>query len=118
MFEQYGSILRRLRKDRELRLLDLARLVELDVSYLSRIETGDRPVPARRIRDAILSALQPSHAEVEALQAAAAQASMQSFEIRSDQGAIVILPGKDIIKLLKALKLMPSLRILEGGSEM
>lgn len=102
--------------------MDLARLTELDVSYLSRIETGDRPVPARRIRDAIHSALQPSHAEVETLQAAAAQASStknaQSLEIRSDQGAVLILPGKDIIKLLKALKLKPSVRISKGGSKM
>lgn len=119
---EYGQLLRAFRTARKLRLVDVARLSNLDVSYVGKIETEDRPVPSVEVCAAIHSALQLSPAEEVELKNAAAQSrrlkKAKLISMNSGQGAIIILPGKDILKLLKALKLKPTVLMPEEESKM
>ena len=120
--ENYGAILRRFRKMRELRLVDFSRLSNLDVGYLSRIETGDRSVPGPRTRTILQSALRLSNAEIDVLEAAVYRnlqtSATDAISMRSGDGAVIILPGKDILRLLMALDLKPTVLISKGEPEM
>ncbi len=123
MPQQYGLLLREYRTARNLRLLDVARISNLDISYIGKIETGDRPVPDIAVCEAIHSALQLSAAEELELKNAAARSrrvrkKSTLLSMDSGEGAIIILPGKDILKLLKALKLKPTVFVPEEESKM
>lgn len=122
MSPHYGWLVRQFRAARKMRLLDLSRLSGLDVSYLSRIETGQRPVPDLDVCNAIHSALELSPLEETNLLRAAADGR----RIKSDSlltmaranGEVFTVHRKDILRFLKALKINPSIPCSEGGSEM
>jgi transcriptional regulator with XRE-family HTH domain len=46
MIVSFGTRIRQLRKEHDLTLRELAEQVEIDFTYLSKIETGNTPVPA------------------------------------------------------------------------
>ena len=120
--ENYGQALRRFRKMRELRLVDFSRLSNLDIGYLSRIETGDRPVPGPRTRTILQSALRLSNSEIDVLEAAVSRnlrnSTAEAISMGSGDGAVIILPGRDILRLLKALDLKPIVLTSKGEPEM
>lgn len=64
----YGFQLRSLRKQRQKSIAWVAERTNLNVTYLSRIETGKRPIPAMPIRAAIASALNLTASEIQALE--------------------------------------------------
>lgn len=64
----YGFQLRSLRKQLPKSMAWLAHQAELGVSYISRLDTAQRPIPSLPIRAAIASALDLSEAELQALE--------------------------------------------------
>lgn len=103
-----------------MRLLDLSRLSELDVSYLSRIETGHRPVPDLDVCNAIHAALKLSPSEeANLLQVAAGARDIKKASLLArsrDDGEVLTIYKRDVLRFLKALR-QPIL-CSEGGREM
>lgn len=122
MSPHYGSLLRRFRTDRKMRLLDLSRLSEIDVSYLSRIETGRRPVPNLEVCNAIHSALALSPSEEKIFLNVAAEGRRTKEEsllaMRRAGDEEFTVHRKDIVRFLKALKVKSAPLSFEGGAEM
>lgn len=73
-----GALIRRLRRERRLRLRDLAERVPMSASNLSRIELGAQGPPPDEIIERIAGALKVDHAEL--LRAAGRYTSGQTFE--------------------------------------
>ncbi len=65
--QQYGALIRSFRKNRHKRLSDVAIAAGVDISYLSRIERGDRHVPSIQLQIAIANALMLTQDEKEQL---------------------------------------------------
>lgn len=74
----FGATMRRLRRDRRLTLNQLAELVPMSASNLSRIELGAQSPPADEIIERIAQALQTDASEL--LRAAGRYVSGQNFE--------------------------------------
>ena len=56
--------MRSLRREKGLRLRDVAAAADIDLSYLSRIERGTRLIPSKKIRTGIYTALNLSAGEM------------------------------------------------------
>ena len=69
-FDQFGSLLKRLREQRRVSQSKLAERAEFDHSYVSRLESGTR-MPTREAVDRLSEALGLSRPEQDALRAAA-----------------------------------------------
>lgn len=64
----YGFHLRSLRKQRQKSIAWVADQANLNVTYLSRVETGKRPIPAMPVRAALAVALGLTTAEIQNLE--------------------------------------------------
>jgi transcriptional regulator with XRE-family HTH domain len=120
LIKTYGSVLRSLRKKRQLRISDVADLVGLHTSYLSRIETGEKRVPPERVKRALCDALKLTKAEINDLQSAIDNMSTayESWE-DDDRLAVVVMPRKDFIEMVRSTNLPIFKRIRrKGGSPM
>lgn len=105
-----------------MRLLDLSRLADLDVSYLSRIETGVRPVPDLEVCNAIHMALKLTPSEEETLLEVAAEARRRKeahlLAMDKEGAEVFTVHKRDILRFLKAFKIKPTIHCSEGGAEM
>ncbi|HZU07231.1 MAG TPA: helix-turn-helix transcriptional regulator [Chloroflexota bacterium] len=63
MDERFATLLRHYRERAGLSCNELARAVDVDPSYISRLERGEREPPRRRVVDRLASALQLSREE-------------------------------------------------------
>jgi transcriptional regulator with XRE-family HTH domain len=70
MITAFGIVTRKLRLDKGLRLLDLAKKLNLSSSFISAVETGKKPIPAGYV-DSVVKALGLTSAEALELQRAA-----------------------------------------------
>jgi transcriptional regulator with XRE-family HTH domain len=70
MITPFGIVTRKLRLDKGLRLLDLAKKLNLSSSFVSAVETGKKPIPAGYV-DSVVKALHLTRAEALELQRAA-----------------------------------------------
>jgi len=87
----YGFRLRSLRKQRQKSMAWLAHQAKLSVSYISRLETGRRPIPSLPIRAAIAAALNLNGAELEALESTLAE-GYSAFEHAANMpGQVVVM---------------------------
>lgn len=120
MIRTYGSVLRSLRKKRELRISDVAKLVGLHTSYISRIELGEKRVPSERIRQALYDALKLTKKEIDDLQSMIDNMST-AYECWEDDDrlAVVVMPRKDFIEMVRSSNLPIFQRLRrKGGSPM
>jgi transcriptional regulator with XRE-family HTH domain len=115
----FGTELRRMREVRRLRLSDVANTSGLHVSYLSRIETNERPAPSDSLRASIYRALSLSKEE-ELLLEKAAKHAVKNMPIPEGFGVAIILPKTDLVRYLKraGLSIQAAGFCLEGGIEM
>ena len=60
----YKNNIKKIRKEREMRLIDLAEKSGISVGYLSHLENGSRSNPSRGVMESISFALRKSVAEV------------------------------------------------------
>lgn len=60
----YKNNIKKIRKEREMRLIDLAEKSGISVGYLSHLENGSRANPSRWVMENISFALRKSVAEV------------------------------------------------------
>ncbi len=81
MLTPFGIALRKLRLDKGLRLLDLADKLGQSSAFVSAVETGRKPIPARYVEQ-VVQALSLNHQEARQLQSAADQVRT---EVRVDQ---------------------------------
>lgn len=70
MITPFGIATRKLRLDKGLRLLDLAEKLNVSSSFISAVETGKKPIPARYV-DSVVKAMGVTRAEAIELQRAA-----------------------------------------------
>ncbi|NVD74575.1 XRE family transcriptional regulator [Duganella sp. BJB488] len=87
----YGFRLRSLRKQRQKSMAWLAHKAQLSVSYISRLETGRRPIPSLPIRAAIASALDLSGAELQALESTLVEGYNAFEHAASMPGQVVVM---------------------------
>lgn len=89
----YGLLLRNFRKSRNLRLREVAFKAQIALSYLSRIETGERSVPPREIQDALACAIGLTDDEISALTQAIGckRRDMPNIDPLNGAGMIVLL---------------------------
>jgi len=81
MLTPFGVEVRKLRLDRRMRLLDLARLINRTAAFISATETGRKPIPEGYV-DAVANAMQLTSEETEQLHRAADQTRK---EVRLDK---------------------------------
>ncbi len=81
MLTPFGIALRKLRLDKGLRLLDLAELLGQSSAFVSSVETGRKPIPAKYVQQ-VTQALNLNKDEIRQLQSAADQVRP---EVRVDQ---------------------------------
>ena len=60
----FKNNVKKFRKEREMRLIDLAEKSGISVGYLSHLENGSRANPSREVMESIAFALRKSAAEV------------------------------------------------------
>ena len=85
MITPFGIVTRKLRLDKGLRLLDLAKKLNLSSSFISAVETGKKPIPAGYV-DSVVKALGLTQAEALELQRAADR-SKTAVDIDGLQGS-------------------------------
>jgi transcriptional regulator with XRE-family HTH domain len=85
MITPFGIVTRKLRLDKGLRLLDLAKKLNLSSSFVSAVETGKKPLPAGYV-DSVVKALGLTRAEALELQRAADR-SKTAVDIDGLQGS-------------------------------
>lgn len=82
MTNELGKELRKLRIEREERLLDMAERLGKSSSFISAIETGKKPIPARFEEEVINAYDLPQHAAQSLRQAS--DRSRKEFTVRPD----------------------------------
>jgi len=101
--ESYGFQLRSFRRQRQKSMAWLAAATNLSVSYLSRVETGRRPIPSLSIRAAIAAALDLSSSELRQMESAL-EKNYSAFEHASrlpGQVVLMVMNFADAEELLK-----------------
>ena len=84
MLTPFGIATRKLRLDKGMRLLDLARLTRCSAAFISAIETGRKAIPRDNYVAKVAAAMELSPAECRDLERAADQARK---EVRVDKTA-------------------------------
>jgi transcriptional regulator with XRE-family HTH domain len=101
--QNYGALLRWFRKKRAKRLSEVASLAGIDLSYLCRIERGERAKPSASIHSALIGALGLSTEEISLLeqpQQDAGIASLLSLAPGKKQVVVMVMDIKDAKSLL------------------
>ncbi len=100
--QSYGCILRQLRTTRKKSLTEIAKLAGLDISYLSRIETGARSVPAESIRTSIARALELSQEETRLLEESNHSRTLREKVVQQEgEVMVMVMNVKDAKKLIR-----------------
>lgn len=89
--QSYGFQLRSLRKQRQKSIAWLAGHANLSVSYVSRVETGQRPIPPMPVRVALAAALNLSDRELHTLEATLAGEYSAFEHAASMPGQVVVM---------------------------
>lgn len=87
----YGFQLRSLRKQRQRSISWLASQTRLSVSYISRLETGRRPIPSLSIRTAIANALTLTQNELHLLEGTLADGYCAFTHAAKLPGQVVVM---------------------------
>lgn len=99
----YGVRLRSFRRERGMRLKDVAVSVQIDLSYLSRIERGTRLIPSHKVRTAIYDVLKLNAAQICELEATVGKKATNtifSAPLGAGKMILMVLNVKDAEQLL------------------
>lgn len=98
---KFGSLLRKFRKELGIPQKELAHIIGLDPSYLSRIEKGERTPPERSVVIEIANALELNEEKTDQLLIAAGHTPLTLFDLGFDPNDITL---KKHLNLLKDIK--------------